>query len=119
MVLPANLYSKLVWKMDAHNLLHFLKLRLDSHAQWEIQELARAVLKLITPIIPITIEAFEDYLNQSVTLSRMEFEVLQGMLNNIKVDEGHMYSDEWIIQQYGLSKRELEEFKKKFIKREN
>lgn len=57
-VLPSGTYSVMVAKTDLHNLMHFLKLRLDSHAQWEIQQYARALLQTIKPIVPTVYEWF-------------------------------------------------------------
>ncbi len=54
-----SVYTEWYWKVDLKNLLDFLRLRSDSHAQWEIQEYARAVLSLIEPIVPVTVAAWE------------------------------------------------------------
>ena len=54
-------YTEFVFEMDLHNLLHFLKLRLDPHAQKEIRDYAEAILTLIKPIVPLSVEAWEDY----------------------------------------------------------
>lgn len=59
--LPLSTYTQFYFKTDLHNLLHFLKLRMDSHAQWEIQQYANAIYEFIKPIVPYTIEAFEKY----------------------------------------------------------
>lgn len=56
MILPQNMMVELVAKTDLHNLIHFLRLRLHSHAQWEIQEYARAIVKLIEPVVPETMK---------------------------------------------------------------
>ena len=60
-ILPYSVYTVMYWKIDLKNLLHFLDLRCDSHAQKEIQDYANAILELISPIIPYTISAWEDY----------------------------------------------------------
>ncbi len=60
MVLPVSVYTQFYWKQDLRNLLHFLKLRRDSHAQWEIRQYAEAILKLIRPLVPITVNAWEE-----------------------------------------------------------
>lgn len=60
MVLPVSMYTEWYWKQDLHNLLHFLRLRLDSHAQYEIRVYAEAIQQLITPIVPWTMEIFEE-----------------------------------------------------------
>lgn len=59
MVLPINIYTRKMWTVDMHNLMHFLRLRLDSHAQYEIRVYAEAIRELITPIAPMTMELFE------------------------------------------------------------
>lgn len=76
--LPQSTFTEFYWKIDLHNLLHFLKLRIDDHAQKEIRDLAVKVYELIKPIVPVTCEAFEDFVLGSVTLSRVEIEALRG-----------------------------------------
>lgn len=64
MVLPVSVYTQFYWKQDLRNLLHFLKLRLDPHAQWEIRQYAEAILQLIEPLVPVTVRAWKElYLN--------------------------------------------------------
>jgi thymidylate synthase (FAD) len=58
-VMPLSTYTQFYYKTDLHNLLHFLKLRMDSHAQWEIQQYANKILELIEPIVPYTIKVFK------------------------------------------------------------
>lgn len=70
--LPVSTYTEWYWKIDLKNLLHFLKLRLDSHAQWEIQQYGIAISEIIKQIVPITWKAFEDYVLNSVKLSKLE-----------------------------------------------
>jgi thymidylate synthase (FAD) len=57
--LPLNVYTQWYWKCDLHNILHFLALRMDEHAQQEIRDYAEAMFALIQPIVPITAEAFK------------------------------------------------------------
>ena len=76
--LPQSTFTEFYWKIDLHNLLHFLKLRIDDHAQKEIRDLANKVYELVKPIVPVTCEAFEDFVLGSVTLSRVEIEALRG-----------------------------------------
>ncbi len=64
MVLPLNIYSEWYWQMDLHNLFHFLKLRLDKHAQWEIRQYAQTIASIIEKIVPISYEAFKDFILQ-------------------------------------------------------
>lgn len=81
--LPLNTFTEFYWKINLHNLLHFLKLRMDSHAQKEIRDLADQVYELIRPIVPITCEAFEDFVLGSMTLSRVEIEAIRNNQDQI------------------------------------
>lgn len=60
MMLPQNMMTIMIAKVDLHNLLHFLKLRTDTHAQWEIRQYAEAIEKLIDPIVPETMKLYRD-----------------------------------------------------------
>jgi thymidylate synthase (FAD) len=75
--LPVSTYTEFFWKINLHNLLHFLHLRMDSHAQKEIRDPAIKIFELIKPIVPLACEAFEDYVLGSVTFSRLELEALR------------------------------------------
>jgi thymidylate synthase (FAD) len=75
--LPQSTYTEFYWTINLHNLLHFLELRLDSHAQPEIQECAKGVYDLIKPVIPLTTEAFEDFRLTKIYLSRLEIEAIR------------------------------------------
>lgn len=75
--LPVSVYTEWYWKIDLHNLFHFLSLRMDSHAQQEIQDYAWAMYELIKPIVPIAAEAFMDYNFESLHLSRLEIEAIK------------------------------------------
>jgi thymidylate synthase (FAD) len=75
--LPLSTYSQWTWKIDLHNLLHFLELRLDKHAQWEIRQYARAMAKVVEALCPIAWEAFVDYRLEAMTFSRTELELLR------------------------------------------
>ncbi|QOJ00488.1 MAG: FAD-dependent thymidylate synthase [Phycisphaeraceae bacterium] len=75
--LPVNMYTEWYWKCDLHNTLHFLSLRLDPHAQSEIRDFAAAMLALIEPIAPYTVEAWKDYAAEGLRLSRLEIAALQ------------------------------------------
>jgi len=70
--LPLSTYTEAYWKIDCHNLLHFLRLRLDPHAQYEIRQYAEAIAEIVKVWVPWTWEAFEDYVRESMTFSRME-----------------------------------------------
>jgi thymidylate synthase (FAD) len=75
--LPVNVYTEWYWKIDLHNLMHFLSLRMDAHAQQEIRDYATAMFELVRPIVPIAAEAFEDYHLGGVHLTRLEVEALR------------------------------------------
>lgn len=79
-VVPVSTYTKFYWTVDLWNLMHFLRLRLDGHAQKEIQVYGEAILELIRDIAPLAVEAFEDYILDSATFSRMELEVIRSLL---------------------------------------
>ena len=69
--LPLSTYTEAYWKIDLHNLLHFLALRMDTHAQQEIQDYAATIgREIVRRWVPLTWEAFEDYGLGAVTLSR-------------------------------------------------
>jgi len=75
--LPVSVYTEWYWKCDLHNILHFLSLRMDPHAQIEIREYARAMYRLIQPIVPVACEAFEDYRLNAMHLTGLEIEAVR------------------------------------------
>ncbi|MGH6931554.1 MAG: FAD-dependent thymidylate synthase [Dongiaceae bacterium] len=99
MVLPANVYTQWYWKVDLHNLLHFLGLRADPHAQHEIRVYAEAMLDVVKRWVPITHEAFRQHRLNAVTLSAEAFAVVKRMLAGEKVSQAAS----------GLGKREWRE----------
>lgn len=86
MVLPLNLYTEFYWKQNLHNLLHLLALRTDAHAQQEIRVYAEAMLALIKPLIPWTLEAWEDYhpMRGAIKLTRLEIETLRSYIEKFQ-----------------------------------
>lgn len=71
--LPLSTYTEAYWKIDLHNLLHFLELRMDEAAQWEIRQYAQAIgHQIVRPLFPLVWEAFEDYRLESVRLTRLD-----------------------------------------------
>lgn len=114
--LPLTTYSSLYWKIDLHNLLHFLTLRTDSHAQKEIRDYADAILEIIRPLFPYAVEAWEDYQQQAKTLSRMDRDLLAALIrrSNIKtqwiamVEENR--GEKVLAEKFGMSGRELRDF---------
>ena len=78
--LPLSTYTQWYWKIDLHNLLHFLTLRVDDHAQWEIQEFGRVMAGMLKRVAPMSFEAWIDYQVCGDKLSRMELEALATLL---------------------------------------
>ena len=78
--LPLSLYTEWYWQMDLHNLFHFLALRLDSHAQYEIRVYAQTILEMVRRVCPIATEAFEEHKLGGVSLSKSELSALKAML---------------------------------------
>jgi len=103
--LPVSLYTQWIWKVDLHNLFHFLRLRLDEHAQWETRQYAEAMASFVRAWVPLSWEAFEDYRLHAVNLSRHEHALLKRALDGQTIRPEDLQS---------LSKREREAFWKKF-----
>ena len=78
--LPLSLYTEWYWQIDLHNLFHFLRLRLDPHAQYEIRVYAEAMAECARRVCPVAYEAFEEHILNSRTFSRGEMRVLRKML---------------------------------------
>tara|TARA_B100000579_G_C22706488_1_gene792399 strand:+ start:161 stop:1096 length:936 start_codon:yes stop_codon:yes gene_type:complete len=104
MNLTLNTYTQWYWKIDLNNLLHFLSLRADDHAQYEIKVYADAMLEIVKKWVPITYSAFEDYRIGGTELSAKEVNFLK------KLIKGESSS----FEQEGISKREWAELQKKF-----
>jgi thymidylate synthase (FAD) len=76
--LPLSTYTEAYWKIDLHNLLHFLALRMDSHAQLEIRRYAETIgREIVAPLFPLVWEAFLDYRVEAVRLTRLDQEVIR------------------------------------------
>lgn len=77
--LPLSTYTEAYWKIDLHNLLHFLSLRMDSHAQKEIRDYANAIGEIVSRWVPITWEAFNDYnfRREATLLTRLDKEIIR------------------------------------------
>ncbi len=101
-VLPLNSYTQWYWKIDLHNLMHFLALRFDDHAQYEIRVYAEKMMDILKKWVPLTYEAFIDNRLKSLMLSSKGIEFLKNKL--------HRKSNNNI----DISKRELEALKKVF-----
>ena len=104
MNLTLNTYTQWYWKIDLNNLLHFLALRADAHAQYEIRVYADIILDIVKKWVPITYEAFEDYRVGGTQLSAKEILILKKIIKGETVDP----------DAEGISKREWGELQKKF-----
>ena len=104
MNLTLNTYTQWYWKIDLNNLLHFLALRADDHAQYEIRVYADAMLDIVKKWVPLTYEAFEDYRIGGTELSTKEVNLMRKLLKGEKVS----------FEEEGLSKREWSELQRKF-----
>ncbi len=127
--LPLSLYTIYYWKMDLHNLLHFLKLRLDEHAQWEVRQYAKIIAGFVKELFPITWKAFEDYVLYSINFTQDELNIIHdvhyvfsdSLLNN-PLDKDNQAIKDYILANAasrGLSKREANEFYINFTQLKN
>jgi thymidylate synthase (FAD) len=97
MNLPANVYTQWYWKIDLHNLFHFLRLRADTHAQYEIRAYAEAMCGIVRDWVPVAYAAFEDYRLGGVALSGRAVEVLRRRLagESVTQESSGMSKGEW------------------------
>lgn len=109
--LPLSTYTQWYWQMDLHNLLHFLELRMDSHAQAEIRAYANAIYDMIKEYVPLSVEAFQDYTLNGMKLSRMEIAAIKDMIQNATGTYTIKEANE--ARKWGMSSREVEAFSKK------
>jgi thymidylate synthase (FAD) len=79
--LPLSTYTQWYWKIDLHNLLHFLTLRVDAHAQWEIQEFGRVMAGMLKRVAPLSYEAWIDYDVCGAHLGRAELEAMRALVS--------------------------------------
>ncbi|MEM6897279.1 MAG: FAD-dependent thymidylate synthase [Pseudomonadota bacterium] len=100
MNLPTNIYTQWYWKVDLHNLFHFLRLRADSHAQYEIRVYAEEMCKIVADWVPLAYRAFEDYRLGGATLSARALDCVKKMLAGEEVTQ----------ESSGMSKGEWREF---------
>lgn len=100
MNLPANIYTQWYWKVDLHNLFHFLRLRADAHAQYEIRVYADAICNVVADWVPAAYGAFEDYRLGGATMSGKALECIRKMLKGEEVTQ----------ETSGMSKGEWREF---------
>ena len=100
MNLPANIYTQWYWKVDLHNLFHFLRLRADMHAQYEIRVYAEAMCSIVADWVPAAYGAFEDYRLGGANLSATALDCVKRMLKGEEVTQ----------ETSGMSKGEWREF---------
>jgi len=109
--LPLSTYTQWYWKIDLHNLLHFLRLRVDPHAQWEIQEYGRVMAGMLERVAPLSYEAWLDYEVLGTRMSGAELDVLRALLaadeDGILSREARMRPED--LSGAGLSGREIRE----------
>jgi len=86
-ILPVNLYTEWYWKNDLHNLLHFIGLRSDSHAQYEIRVFSDAMAESVKKVAPFAWEAYQDYVVSGLRFSRVEQSLLEQNLPERVVDD--------------------------------
>jgi thymidylate synthase (FAD) len=85
--LPLSTYTEFVWKIDLHNLLHFLRLRLDSHAQYEIRVYAETIAEMVKAQYPMVWEAFEKYQLTAITLTVPQLQALINVAEGRKIED--------------------------------
>ena len=103
--LPVSTYTQWYWKIDLHNLMHFLKLRLDPHAQYEIRAYGEVIAGIVAKWVPLSYEAFEDYIVGAARVSRMEIVAIRALARGEQPD----------LNALGMSKREQREFGARFL----
>lgn len=103
--LPLSNYTEWYWKIDLHNLFHFLRLRMDDHAQYEIRVYGEIIADIVKQIVPVAYEAFEDYILKGCNFSRVELLIIKDIMGDIQNDDK--------LKEYGLSSREVSEFRNK------
>lgn len=105
--LPLSTYTQWYWKIDLHNLLHFLSLRYDPHAQWEIRAYAEVMLGILKEVVPQAVEAWVDYRHCARSFSRLDLTLLDHFWKSGKSPTLEL------AKQIGMTGREWEEFQAK------
>lgn len=108
--LPLSAYTQWYWKTDLHNLMNFLRLRADPHAQWEIRAYAEEICGIVKRWAPVSFEAFEDYRLHAVQLSRMEADLVRAIVKGQAAGErpASVSPREWreFVEKLGLESAE-------------
>ena len=105
--LPLSLYTEWYWTMDLHNLFHFINLRADEHAQYEIRVYADAIKELIKPIVPYAVESFERHIQGAVSFGKEEQRVLNKLTKFVDIAE--------VATEMGLSEKEVDRIMSKIL----
>ena len=103
--LPVANYTEWYWKIDFHNLMHFLRLRLDAHAQYEIRVYGEAMARIVQDAFPMSFRAFEDYQLHALSFSRLELKILSAYQWPMSIEKASH-----VIPESMPNKREQEEF---------
>lgn len=115
--LPLSTYTQWYWKIDLHNLMHFLKLRVDSHAQWEIQQYGKVMAGMFKAVAPLSYEAWLDYDVCGEKFSHQELEIIRSLL---KTEDNGVFTsgDRFSPLPESISKRERDELLSKLQPKE-
>lgn len=116
MDLTLNIYTQWYWKCDLHNIFHFLGLRMDPTAQWELRQYANAIADIVKDAVPMAWRAYEDYQMKAVNVTRPEMDILSLIFNRqgVKITKEQLML---LADETGLTnKRERGELESKFAK---
>jgi thymidylate synthase (FAD) len=109
--LPLSLYTEMYWQIDLHNLFHFLRLRMDWHAQYEIRAYGDAMAQIARAVSPMAYEAFEEHILHARTLSRTELELVREAVDVARLAQALEQSDlrssrrNELLEKLGLEQR--------------
>ena len=107
MVLPINYYTQWYWKIDLHNLMHFLSLRADPHAQYEIRAYAEVLCDVVEQWVPIVWEAFKDFRHTGAQISGPGLELLRKLIDDARLSDEEKLAE--LREESGMSAREFKE----------
>lgn len=100
--LPLSLYTEWYWTIDLHNLMHFLALRLDSHAQKEVRVYAQAIYEIVKEVYPFTMESFDEHILHGIRLSRTELKIVFAALQEGGFLSGELDALKVVAEEKGL-----------------
>lgn len=116
--MPVSNYTEWYWKINLHNLMHFLRLREDSHAQFEIQQYGLVMTDIVKLWVPNVHEAYCNYVRDAVKLSKAQYDVIKSLLDAADLEIGYILShheeDKEFLEKNKISKRELQQLVKLF-----